>query len=192
MVAAALACIDEFCAMADIVQYLRVKMEVIDNNFCLLQTAQALTVRSPMSPGPAPTRYTMPFFFSIRARILAQDEGGRQLRLQVVEEGMGNTIECSDSYGRGAAKDGYAERRKISLSQNNKACCIPDTDEDFKGVTVDISKAGMSLYIFSPCNIREGLHVRINDDLPLASTRGVVRWVRQVDQDLYRAELQFH
>ncbi len=73
-----------------------------------------------------------------------------------------------------------------------KYICIPDAEEDFKGVTIDISKAGMSLYIFSPCCIREGLHVRVKDDLPLASTTGVVRWVRQVDRDLYRAGLQFH
>lgn len=73
-----------------------------------------------------------------------------------------------------------------------KHVSVSDTGEGFKGVTVDISKSGMSLYIFCPCNIREGLHVRINDNLPLASTSGVVRWVRQVDQDIYRAGLQFH
>ena len=73
-----------------------------------------------------------------------------------------------------------------------KHICIPDTEEHFKGVTIDISKAGMSLYIFSSCCIREGLHVRVKDELPLASTTGVVRWVLQVDQDLYRAGIQFH
>ncbi|MBI5632483.1 MAG: PilZ domain-containing protein [Nitrospirae bacterium] len=73
-----------------------------------------------------------------------------------------------------------------------KYLCLPDAGEDFKGVTIDISKSGMSLYIFNPGCIREGLHVRIKDDLPLSSTTGVVRWVRQVDQDLYRAGIQFH
>jgi hypothetical protein len=73
-----------------------------------------------------------------------------------------------------------------------KYICIPDTEEDFKGVTIDISKSGMSLYIFSPSCIALGLPVRVKDDLPLASTTGVVRWVRQVDQDLYRAGIQFH
>lgn len=69
---------------------------------------------------------------------------------------------------------------------------ISDTGENFKGVTIDISKSGISLYIFCPCCIREGFHVQINDNMPLASTSGVVRWVRQVDQDIYRAGLQFH
>jgi hypothetical protein len=73
-----------------------------------------------------------------------------------------------------------------------KYVCIPDTADDFKGVTIDVSKSGMSLYIFSPSCIREGLQVKVNDDLPLASTIGVVRWVRQVDQDLYRAGVEFH
>ncbi len=81
---------------------------------------------------------------------------------------------------------------RFSYLRTIKYVCIPDTEEDFKGVTIDISKSGMSLYIFSPCCIREGLHVRINDDLPLTSTSGVVRWVRQVDHDLYRAGLQFN
>ncbi len=68
---------------------------------------------------------------------------------------------------------------------------IPDTDEVCKGVTIAISKSGMSLYIFSPAGISEGFHVRISDNMPLAATSGVVRWVQQVDQDLYRAGLQF-
>jgi hypothetical protein len=73
-----------------------------------------------------------------------------------------------------------------------KYVCFPDAEEDFKGVTIDISNSGMSLYIFSPFCIREGFPVKVKDDLPLASTTGIVRWVRQVDQDLYRAGLQFH
>jgi c-di-GMP-binding flagellar brake protein YcgR len=73
-----------------------------------------------------------------------------------------------------------------------KYICVPEKEEDFKGVTIDISKSGMSLYIFSPNCIGLGLHVKVSDDLPLASTMGVVRWVRQVDQDLYRAGIQFH
>ncbi|MBI5848744.1 MAG: PilZ domain-containing protein [Nitrospirae bacterium] len=73
-----------------------------------------------------------------------------------------------------------------------KYVCIPDAEEDFKGVTIDISKSGMSLYIFSPFCICEGLSVKVKDDLPLGSATGVVRWVRQIDRDLYRAGIQFH
>lgn len=73
-----------------------------------------------------------------------------------------------------------------------KYICIPDADDEFKGVTIDISKSGLSLYIFSPFCISEGLHVRVKDELPLPSSTGVVRWVTQVDQDLYRAGLCFN
>lgn len=73
-----------------------------------------------------------------------------------------------------------------------KYICIPDIEVDFKGVTIDISKSGMSVYVFGPSCIALGLPVRVKDDLPLISTTGVVRWVRQVDQDLYRAGIQFH
>lgn len=70
--------------------------------------------------------------------------------------------------------------------------CIPDIGEDFKGVTIDISKSGMSMYIFTTCCMREGLHVKVKDQLPVDSRTVTVRWVRQVDKDLYRAGLQFN
>lgn len=89
-------------------------------------------------------------------------------------------------------KTDMGSEERFSYLKTIKYVRIPDTAEDFKGVTIDISKTGMSLYIFSPSCIREGLQVKVNDDLPLSSTSGVVRWVRQVDQDLYRAWLQFH
>ena len=81
---------------------------------------------------------------------------------------------------------------RFSYLRSIKYICIPGTEEDFKGITIDISKSGLSLYIFGPSCIREGLHVRVKNGLPLASTTGVVRWMRQVDQDLYRTGLQFH
>jgi c-di-GMP-binding flagellar brake protein YcgR len=89
-------------------------------------------------------------------------------------------------------KTDMGSEERSSYLKTIKYFCIPDTAEDFKDLTIDISKTGMSLYIFSPSCIREGLQVKVNDDLPLSSTSGVVRWVRQVDQDLYRALLQFH
>lgn len=98
-----------------------------------------------------------------------------------------------NSYGGNMALQKVDMRReeRFPYLKTIKYICIPDTEEDSKGVTIDISKTGMSLYIFGPCCIREGIHVKAMDDLPLASTTGVVSWVRQVDQDLYRAGLQF-
>jgi len=98
-----------------------------------------------------------------------------------------------DSYGGNMAdkKNDMRSEERFPYLKTIKYRCISDTEEDFKGVTIDISKAGMSLYIFSPCCISEGLPVEVKDDLPLSSTSGVVRWVRQIDRDLYRAGLQF-
>jgi len=70
---------------------------------------------------------------------------------------------------------GMRSEERFPCLRTIKYSCIPDAEEDFKGVAIDISKAGMSLYIFSPCCIREGLRMRGKDDLPLASTTGVVR-----------------
>jgi hypothetical protein len=72
-----------------------------------------------------------------------------------------------------------------------KCVCIPDAGGHFRAVTIDISKSGMSFYLFSGC-IREGLQVEIQDELPAPSQTGTVRWVQRVDQDLFKAGLRFH
>jgi hypothetical protein len=72
-----------------------------------------------------------------------------------------------------------------------KCVCVPEGKDHFKAVTIDISSSGLSLYLFTG-SIREGLQVKIQDELPAPSQTGTVRWVQQVDQDLYKAGLQFH
>ena len=70
--------------------------------------------------------------------------------------------------------------------------CIADrSGDEFKGVTIDISSAGLCMYIFAGGCIRDGLRVEIRDNLPVSSQTATVRWTRQVDKDLYRAGLQF-
>ena len=71
-----------------------------------------------------------------------------------------------------------------------KCVCIPEGKDSFKAVTIDISKSGMSLYLFTG-SIREGIQVRVQDELPVSSQTGTVRWVQRVDQDLFKAGLQF-
>jgi hypothetical protein len=74
-----------------------------------------------------------------------------------------------------------------------KYICIPDSGGDaFKGVTIDISSAGLCMYIFAGGCIQEGFRVEIRDDLPVPSQTATVRWIRQVEQDLYRVGLQFY
>ncbi len=86
-----------------------------------------------------------------------------------------------------ARKDG-----RYSFLKTIKYICTSDVGRDFKGVTIDMSTSGMSPLIFTARCIREGLHVRVEDEPLLSSKAGTVRWVRQVDHDLYRAGLQFH
>lgn len=88
-------------------------------------------------------------------------------------------------------KDTRSEERYPFLKTIRYAC-LPDFNQDLKGVTIDISKSGLSLYIFSTCCIVEGQHIKIKDKLPVSSQGGTVKWVRQVDQDLYRAGLSLH
>jgi c-di-GMP-binding flagellar brake protein YcgR len=71
--------------------------------------------------------------------------------------------------------------------------CISDRGgEEFKGVTIDISKDGLCMYIFPGGCVREGVCMEIKDDLPVSSQTAIVRWSRQMDQDLYRVGLQFY
>ena len=46
------------------------------------------------------------------------------------------------------------------------------------------------MYIFAGGCIREGFRVEIKDELPVSSQTAAVRWVRPVDQDLYKVGLQ--
>jgi c-di-GMP-binding flagellar brake protein YcgR len=71
------------------------------------------------------------------------------------------------------------------------ACISDGSVDEFKGVTIDISNAGLCMYIFAGGCVREGVRVEIKDDLPVSSQTATVRWIQQMDHDLYRAGLQF-
>ena len=91
-------------------------------------------------------------------------------------------------------EEGQRDRRKeerYPFLKTIRYACVPDTGGDFRGVTIDISKSGMSMYLFNTHSISECLVIEVRDKLPVAFRTGTVRWVQQVDSDLYRAGLQF-
>jgi len=63
-----------------------------------------------------------------------------------------------------------------------------DTHEIFKGVTIDISQAGLRLYMFAPHH--EGQGIRIKSKLPEDLEAATICWIKKRDGDLYEAGLK--
>ena len=61
----------------------------------------------------------------------------------------------------------------------------------FKGVTINISRSGMCMYLYeSPC-IAQGSHIHIKSELPVSAQRGTIRWIDKVEDGFYKAGLMF-
>ena len=85
---------------------------------------------------------------------------------KLLKKGWKIRYKAPDSYGGAFQLMDMRSEERFPCLRTLKYICIPYAEEDFKGVAIDISKAGMSLYIFSPCFICGGLRVRDRDDLP--------------------------
>jgi hypothetical protein len=64
-----------------------------------------------------------------------------------------------------------------------------DTDKTFRGVTINISEAGLGLYVFDP--LERGQEISIRSDIRVLSRAGSIRWCHQLGEDVYKAGLQF-
>jgi c-di-GMP-binding flagellar brake protein YcgR len=63
------------------------------------------------------------------------------------------------------------------------------TDQFLKGILTDISDAGLSLYVFQP--LPEGLTIKIKTDTRDSSKRAMVRWCRELGDNIYRVGAMF-
>jgi hypothetical protein len=63
------------------------------------------------------------------------------------------------------------------------------SEEAFRGVTINISKSGLSLYAFSPLVV--GQEIVIRSALPVADRRAVILWTKQEDDSMYKIGLKF-
>ncbi len=63
------------------------------------------------------------------------------------------------------------------------------SEETFSGVTINISNSGLCLYIFNL--IHEGQKIAIKSTLPVPHQTALVRWIKKVDADLYKAGVMF-
>ncbi len=64
-----------------------------------------------------------------------------------------------------------------------------ESAETCKGVTVDICESGLSLYLFR--RHARGEEITIRTDLPVSPKTASVRWIRRVDESVFRAGLMF-
>jgi len=64
-----------------------------------------------------------------------------------------------------------------------------DTEEIFKGVTINISPFGLRLYMFTPH--REGEGIKIRSKLPVDSQTATICWINKCGSDLYAVGLKY-
>lgn len=62
------------------------------------------------------------------------------------------------------------------------------SDKVFKGVTINLSESGMCLVVFKP--LKQGQRVIIKRGLRV-SKPGMVRWIKKLDEDIYKVGLTF-
>ena len=63
------------------------------------------------------------------------------------------------------------------------------SDQFLKGTLTDISDRGLSLYVFQP--LPEGLTIKIKSDTRDSSKRAMVRWCRELGDNIYRVGIMF-
>ncbi len=63
------------------------------------------------------------------------------------------------------------------------------TGETFKGIIVDISDSGLGLFAFKPLSV--GQKITVKSGLPDMYSKGIIRWCKQLGENIYRAGLMF-
>jgi hypothetical protein len=63
------------------------------------------------------------------------------------------------------------------------------SDQFLKGILTDISDRGLSLYVFQP--LLEGQIIMIKSDTRDSSKRAMVRWCRELGDNIYRTGVMF-
>lgn len=64
------------------------------------------------------------------------------------------------------------------------------TSEQHRGVTIDVSETGMSLFVFQPIRMNDRVSI-VKSMLPLCHRAGRVRWVNRLATDFYKIGLMF-
>lgn len=85
------------------------------------------------------------------------------------------------------------ERRshiRYELIRNIEYVLVSAPDEEvLKGIIIDISDAGVGMYVFKP--VSSGQKVMIKSGLDDARQEMTVRWCKELGEDVYRAGLLF-
>ena len=65
----------------------------------------------------------------------------------------------------------------------------PASNENLKGVAVNISNSGLALYIFR--HLMQGQEIHIRSFMPVDYRKASVRWVREIDEGILQAGFVF-
>lgn len=66
----------------------------------------------------------------------------------------------------------------------------PAPNDQFRGVTINISETGMSLFVFQPVSTNDTITI-VKSMLPLSHRAGSVRWVNRLAPDFYKIGMMF-
>jgi hypothetical protein len=91
----------------------------------------------------------------------------------------------------GFYKDNRRADERYPYLNTIKHVSVPDIAQNFKGVTIDISRTGMCMYLFAPYGVCPGMNVEVRDPLPGGLQKGTVCWIEQVNTDLFRTGMMF-
>jgi c-di-GMP-binding flagellar brake protein YcgR len=87
----------------------------------------------------------------------------------------------------------HIERRKHNRfpypEKINYVCVNDDTPDILKGITVNISDAGICLYLFK--NHTEGQEITILTDLPIPPRKATIRWIKNFRERFFTAGIMF-
>lgn len=71
------------------------------------------------------------------------------------------------------------KRREDRFPFAKNLYCTNTKGEVFKGITVNMSKSGLCLYVYKI--LSEGESIKINDILPNSCREAVICWIRKID-----------
>ena len=93
---------------------------------------------------------------------------------------------------QGALLTSYSNRRvniRYDVEQQVNYVVHDKKTQYLKGVLINISDAGVGLFVFSP--LQEGQAITIKSDDKTIHRQAVVRWCREMGENVYKAGLEF-
>ncbi len=67
---------------------------------------------------------------------------------------------------------------------------ISRANKRYVGIIINVSKSGIGIYLYEHLNIGQEIEIKHNE-LPVSYRKAVIRWIKAVKNNFYRAGLMF-